>query len=169
MGPVMILGPTMDPTIAAKISLRIPHLALRVSEHAARAQIFAERLYDLGLKISYPGPPHHPGHELVKEQRSADYGFGGLLTLDLGEYKKAEALMDVLQNKYHFGYMAVSLGYFDTLRSAPAQSTSSEMTDTDLENAGISDGLVRLSLGYTGSREQHWSQLEQGLHEVGII
>jgi len=44
-----------------------------------------------------------------------DYGFGGLLTLDLGSSGTVNQLMDLLQNQYKFGFMAVSLGYFDTL------------------------------------------------------
>jgi methionine-gamma-lyase len=55
LGPLMILGPTMDPTIAAKISLRIPHLALRMAEHARRAQYLADKLQGLGVSVTYPG------------------------------------------------------------------------------------------------------------------
>lgn len=168
-GPLMILGPTMDPSVASKISLRIPHLAMRVAEHAKRAQIFAERLTELGLSVSYPGLATHPDHELLKRQRCADYGFGGILTLDLGAEALASELMDVLQNRYRFGFMAVSLGYFDTLISNPSSSTSSEMTQEDLIAAGIGDGLVRMSVGYTGSIEQRWRQLESALHDIGVI
>ncbi len=166
-GPLMMLGPTMDPTIAAKISLRIPHLALRVTEHARRAETFAERLQELGVPVSYPGLPDHPDFELMKQLRCEDYGFGGILTLDLGTEQKANNLMDVLQNKYGFGFMAVSLGYFDTLMSCPGSSTSSEMTDEDMSSAGIGEGLVRISVGYTGTVEQRWQQLESALSDIG--
>jgi len=168
-GPLMMLGPTMDPTIAAKISLRIPHLALRVTEHARRAGTFAERLQELGVPVSYPGLPDHPDFELMKQLRCEDYGFGGILTLDLGTEQKANNLMDVLQNKYGFGFMAVSLGYFDTLMSCPGSSTSSEMTDEDMSSAGIGEGLVRISVGYTGTVEQRWQQLESALSDIGAI
>ncbi len=168
-GPLMMLGPTMDPTIAAKISLRIPHLALRVTEHARRAETFAERLRELGVPVSYPGLPDHPDFELMKQLRCEDYGFGGILTLDLGTEQKANNLMDVLQNKYGFGFMAVSLGYFDTLMSCPGSSTSSEMTDVDMSSAGIGEGLVRISVGYTGTVEQRWQQLESALSDIGAI
>ena len=168
-GPLMMLGPTMDPTIAAKISLRIPHLALRVAEHARRAEMFAERLQDLGVPVSYPGLSRHPDYELLRELRCQDYGFGGILTLDLGTEEKANELMDLLQNRYGFGFMAVSLGYFDTLMSCPGSSTSSEMTDEDLSLAGIGEGLVRMSVGYTGTVEQRWRQLESALLDVDAI
>jgi methionine-gamma-lyase len=169
MGPLMILGPTMDPTIASKISLRIPHLALRMMEHANRAQVFAERLQELGVPVAYPGLPDHPDHDLMQRLRCNDYGFGGILTLDLGSEQKANDLMDVLQNEYGFGFMAVSLGYFDTLMSCPGSSTSSEMTDEDRLFAGITDGLVRMSVGYTGTVEQRWRQLEHALMDIGAI
>lgn len=168
-GPLMILGPTMDPTIASKISLRIPHLALRVAEHARRAQVFAERLQELGIAVTYPGLADHPDHKLLRDQRSDDYGFGGILTIDLGSAAKANSLMDALQNKYGFGFMAVSLGYFDTLMSSPGSSTSSEMTEEDMMSAGIEEGLIRMSVGFTGTVEQRWRQLEAALHEVEAI
>jgi methionine-gamma-lyase len=97
------------------------------------------------------------------------YGAGGVFCLDLGSLETAERFMEHMQNHWHFGFMAVSLGYFDTLMSASAVSTSSEMPDEDQRRAGISDGLVRISIGYTGSLEQRWQQFEQGLHQVGAI
>jgi methionine-gamma-lyase len=167
-GPLMVLGPTMDPTVASKISLRIPHLGLRVAEHAKRAQVFAERLSELGVSVSYPGLPNHPDFELLQKLRCADYGFGGILTLDLGSEQRANKLMDLLQNRYGFGYMAVSLGYFDTLMSSPGSSTSSEMSDEDLSVAGIGEGLIRMSVGFTGSLEQRWQQLAGALSDLNV-
>ena len=155
-GPLMILGPTMDPQVAHSISLRLPHLHIRMIEHARRAQIFAERLQQLSLDVSYPGLPGHPDHELFRRIGRSEYGFGGLLTLDVGSREVAEGLMEDLQNIEGFGFMAVSLGYFDTLMSCSASSTSSEMDDESLAAAGISPGLVRMSIGITGSVEQRW-------------
>ncbi len=77
--------------------------------------------------------------------------------------------MDSLQNEHRFGYMAVSLGYFDTLMSCPSTSTSSEMSDEDLSTAGIGSGLVRMSVGYTGTVEQRWQQLHAALSEIGAV
>ncbi len=169
LGPLMILGPTMDPTIAAKISLRIPHLALRMAAHAKRAQYLADNLQGLGVSVTYPGLASHPDHELFKKLHCAEYGFGGILTLDLGNEEKANDLMDLLQNKYRFGFMAVSLGYFDTLMSNPGSSTSSEMSDEDMAIADIGAGLIRMSVGFTGSLEQRWQQLKSGLTDIGVI
>ena len=168
-GPLMILGPTMDPQVAHSISLRLPHLPLRMIEHARRAQTFAERLRDLGVPVGYPGLAEHPDHDLLNRIGRAEYGHGGLLTIDAGTQARAERLMEDLQNTEGFGWMAVSLGYFDTLMSCSASSTSSEMTEDALTAAGIAPGLVRMSVGFTGSVEQRWSQLESSLRRVGLV
>jgi methionine-gamma-lyase len=168
-GPLMILGPTMDPQVAHSISLRLPHLPLRMIEHARRAQTFAERLRDLGVTVGYPGLAEHPDHDLLNRIGRSEYGHGGLLTIDAGSRDRAERLMEDLQNTEGFGWMAVSLGYFDTLMSCSASSTSSEMTDDALAAAGISPGLVRMSVGFTGSVEQRWAQLESSLRRVGLV
>ena len=169
VGPLMILGPTMDPQVAHAISLRVPHLPIRMSEHARRAQLFAERLHEAGLSVGYPGLPSHPGYDLFQRIGRPEYGSGGLLTLDTGSRACAEALMDDLQNQEGFGFMAVSLGYFDTLMSCSASSTSSELSDEALRSAGIAPGLVRMSIGFTGSAEQRWAQLERALRRNGLL
>lgn len=159
-GPLMLLGPAMDPRVASDLSLRLPHLGLRIAEHSRRALAFAHRLQALGAQVSYPGLPGHPQHELLKRLVNPGYGFGGLLTINVGSLAVANALMERLQNHEKFGFMAVSLGYHDTLMSASAASTSSELSDTELAGAGIQAGLVRMSVGLTGALEQRLAQLE---------
>ncbi|HET9235457.1 MAG TPA: aminotransferase class V-fold PLP-dependent enzyme, partial [Candidatus Eisenbacteria bacterium] len=56
-GGLMLLGPTMDPFVAAKLALRLPHLGIRMVEHGRRAQVFSQRLMERGLKVIYPGLP----------------------------------------------------------------------------------------------------------------
>ena len=168
-GALMLLGPTMDAKTAFTISLRLPHLGLRVAEHSRRAQIFAERLRDAGVPVIYPGLPDHPDHEVLKRIANPEYGFGGLFCIDAGDLERANRLMELLQNKDRFGYMAVSLGYFDTLMSCSASSTSSEMPEEDQRKAGILPGLMRVSVGYTGTLEQRWRQLWEGLKAVGMV
>jgi len=165
-GTLMIFGPTMDPQVAFNISLRLPHLPIRMIEHSHRTQIFAERLHAMGMTVTYPGLANHPDHALFSELHSPDYGYGGILTLDMGTAERANELLDLLQNEYSFGYVAVSLGYFDTLMSCSGSSTSSEMTDEDKTAAHISPGLVRMSIGYTGTTEQRWQQLTEALERV---
>ena len=168
-GPLMLLGPTMDPTIAAGISLRIPHLPLRMKAHSERALAITSRLQELGLKVCYPGLPDHPDHKLFEELHCDEYGYGGVFTLDVGDEETANALMSCLQNEQRFGYLAVSLGYFDTLMSCSGSSTSSEMSEEDKESAGISPGLLRISIGYTGTLEQRWTQLLSALRHTGLV
>lgn len=169
MGPLMLLGPTMDPNVAASISLRVPHLPLRMTAHSERALAITSRLQELGLDVCYPGLPDHPDHELFKDLHCAEYGYGGVFTLDVGDDETANALMSCLQNEQRFGYLAVSLGYFDTLMSCSGSSTSSELGDDEKASAGISPGLLRISIGYTGTLEQRWTQLLTALKSTGIV
>ncbi|MBN7797150.1 aminotransferase class I/II-fold pyridoxal phosphate-dependent enzyme [Parahaliea mediterranea] len=167
-GPLMILGPTMDPRVAAAISLRLPHLALRMAAHGERCLLLAQRAQALGVAVTYPGLESHPDHTLARALKHPELGFGGLLTIDAGSAERAAALVETLQNDEDFGYIAVSLGYFDTLMSCSASSTSSEMPDDALAAAAIGPGLVRLAIGYTGSAEQRWRQLENALRRCGL-
>jgi methionine-gamma-lyase len=168
-GALMLLGPTLDSRLAFELALRLPHLGLRIAEHSHRAQVFAERLNALGLHVLYPGLPEHPQHELLAAISNPGFGCGGILSLDVGSAETATALLEDLQNEERFGYIAVSLGYFDTLLSQSAQTTSSELDDGARSRTGLSSGLIRLSVGYTGSLEQRWEQLERSLRRVGIV
>lgn len=167
-GTLMLLGPTMDPQVAFDISLRLPHLGLRVAEHGRRALAFAQRLAEMRLPVNYPGLASHPDHALLGSLSNEGFGMGGLLTLDLGTRDKAFEFMRILQNEERFGLMAVSLGYSETLMSCSASSTSSELPEQELVKAGISPGLVRLSVGYTGTLEQRWEQLLAALRRLKI-
>ncbi|WJX38846.1 methionine gamma-lyase [Trifolium repens] len=162
-GALMLMGPTMNPKVAFELSERIPHLGLRMKEHCHRALIFATRLKKLGLRVIYPGLEDHPQHELLKTIGNKDYGYGGLLCLDMGTVEKANKFMSYLQNYTQFGFMAVSLGYYETLMSCSGSSTSSEMNEEEQKLAGITPGLVRMSIGYIGTLEQKWSQLEKAV------
>jgi len=166
-GSLMLLGPTMDPRAAFEISLRLPHLGLRMAEHGRRALVFAQRLVDRGWPVCYPGLKSHPDHLVLKSILNDGYGLGGVLTIDLETQQRAERLMEMLQNEQRFGYMAVSLGYFDTLMSCSSATTSSELNEREQQEAKISPGLVRMSMGITGSLEQRWSQLEAALKTLG--
>jgi methionine-gamma-lyase len=168
-GSLMLLGPTMDPQVAFDISLRLPHLGLRMVEHSRRAQAIATRLDALGLPVTYPGLATHPDHALLAGLANPDFGHGGILALDLGTRERAFEFMGLLQNEHQFGLMAVSLGFSETLMSCSASSTSSEMPEDELAKAGIMPGLVRLSIGYTGTLEQRWSQLRSVLEQMGLV
>ncbi len=168
-GALMLLGPTMDPKVAHELTLRLPHLGLRMREHGRRALEYSRRLNELGLKICYPGLPAHPQHELMNSMMHPDFGYGGLFTIDAGTVDRANRFMEVLQNQHSFGFMAVSLGYFETLMSCSGSSTSSELTEEEQAAAGICPGLVRISIGLTGSLEQRWRQLEDAARQAELL
>lgn len=165
-GSLMLLGPTMNPKVAFELAERLPHLGLRMKEHCKRALEYASRMTKLGLKVIYPGLENHPDHALIKSMANKDYGYGGVLCLDMETEERANRLMNVLQNFTQFGFMAVSLGYYETLMSCSGSSTSSELNNEEKELAGISPGLVRMSIGYNGTLEQKWSQLEKALSQM---
>jgi methionine-gamma-lyase len=169
-GSLMLLGPTMDPRAAFEVSMRLPHLGIRMQEHSRRAMTFAMRMHEMGLDVRYPGLESHPQHRLMTSMlNDEDFGYGGVLGLQIEDAEVANRLMDVLQNKERFGWIAVSLGYFDTLMSMSAASTSSELSVEDQRKAGISPGYLRMSIGYSGSIEQRWLQLEHALRKVGLL
>ncbi|CAN1779280.1 Methionine gamma-lyase [Linum perenne] len=155
-GALLLLGPTMNPKVAFELAERIPHLGLRMKEHSNRTMV-------------YPGLPDHPQHNLLKSMANKDYGFGGMLSLDMGTEDRANRLMNQLQNITRFGLMAVSLGYYETLMSCSSSSTSSELNEDELEIAGISSGLIRMSIGYVGTLEQKWEQFENAILKLDGI
>lgn len=168
-GRVMLLGPTLDPRVAFDIIQRLPHLAIRMREHSRRALAIATRLEELGAPVSYPGLASHPQHTLMTKLINRGYGYGGMLTLDCGDREGAEKLMSVLQNTERFGLIAVSLGYFDTLMSCSGSSTASEIAHQNQVKMGLSPGLVRLAIGYTGSLRSRIRQIVNAVRNVGLV
>ena len=165
-GALMLLGPTMDPRVAFELSTRLPHLGVRVAEHSRRALAMAELLERAGLAVHYPGLASHPHHERLRALMNPGFGWGGLIAVDLKTLERANRFMEHLQLNEKFGFIAVSLGFTDTLMSASASSTSSEMSEEDLAHAGISPGLVRISVGITGALEQRLAQLENAVRAI---
>ncbi|KAI3693723.1 hypothetical protein L1987_76675 [Smallanthus sonchifolius] len=126
----------------------------------------------MGLKVIYPGLEDHLDHHLLKSISNKEYGFGGMLCLDMETEARANKLMDLLQNQTQFGLMAVSLGYYETLMSCSGSSTSSELNHEERALAGISPGLVRMSIGYSGTPGQRWGQFEKALlslQDLGLL
>jgi methionine-gamma-lyase len=169
IGRVMLLGPTIDPRAAFDILQRLPHLAIRVRAHSERAQALAEHLYSLGAPVVYPGLPSHPQYDRITELMNPGYGYGGIFNLDCGSADRAERLLDFLQNEGRFGLIAVSLGYYDTLMSCSGSSTSSEIPPEDRATMGLSPGLIRISVGFTGQLEDQILALEAGVKKIGLV
>jgi len=167
-GACMLLGSTMDSFRSASILKNLRTLHLRMKQHSLNAMYLAERFEKAGIKTVYPGLASHPSHELYKQMYNADYGFGGMLTIDAGSLEKANALMELMQNR-NLGYLAVSLGFYKTLFSAPGTSTSSEIPAEEQVQMGLSDGLIRFSIGLDNDIERTYELMMACVNEIGIL
>lgn len=167
-GANMLLGPTMDSMRAASILKNLRTLHIRIKQHSHNAMYLAKKFQEEGLRTVYPGLKSHPGHETFKKMMNEDYGFGGLLTLDVGNLKKANELMELMQKK-NLGYLAVSLGFYKTLFSAPGSSTSSEIPEEEQKEMGLSDGLIRFSIGLDNDIERTFQTMKECMLEVGVL
>lgn len=167
-GASMLLGPTMDSLRSASILKNLRTLHIRMKQHSYNAQYLAEKFENDGLKIVYPGLKSHPSHNLYSNMINSEYGFGGLLTLDVGSLDKANELMELMQNR-NLGYLAVSLGFYKTLFSAPGSSTSSEIPVEEQREMGLTDGLIRMSIGLDNDIERTYQMMKACMIELGIV
>lgn len=117
-GPCMLLGPVLDSIRAANILKNLHSLHIRMAHHSKNAHYLAQRFQEVGLDVHYPGLAHHPQHSLMMQMMNRGFGFGGMLAVDVGDKLTADRFMMRLQEE-KVGYLAVSLGYFKTLFSAP--------------------------------------------------
>ncbi|MBS9463013.1 aminotransferase class I/II-fold pyridoxal phosphate-dependent enzyme [Flagellimonas sp. 389] len=167
-GAGMLLGSTLDSIRAASILKNMRTLHVRIKKHSENAQYLANAFEKDGLKVVYPGLKSHPGHETMKTQMNSEYGFGGLMTLDVGSLDKANALMESMQ-KEKLGYLAVSLGFYKTLFSAPGTSTSSEIPIEEQEELGLSQGLIRFSIGLDNDIHKTYLSMRSCMEKLGIL
>ncbi|ETN95824.1 aminotransferase class I/II-fold pyridoxal phosphate-dependent enzyme [Zhouia amylolytica] len=167
-GAGMLLGSTMDSYRAASILKNMRTLHIRVKKHSENAHYLAERFEQDGLKVSYPGLSSHPGHTLMEKQVNKEYGYGGMVTIDVGSLEKANDLMELMQDR-NLGYLAVSLGFYKTLFSAPGTSTSSEIPEEEQVEMGLTDGLIRFSIGLDNDIERTYSLMKQCMIELNIL
>lgn len=166
-GATMLLGPVLDSARAASILKNIHSLHIRMKQHSKNAMFVAENLQEIGVKVFYPGLSDNPSHDLMKELMNPQFGFGGMLAIDAGTSEKANTLMAAMQES-KVGYLAVSLGYFKTLFSAPGHSTSSEIPHEERDAMGLSDGLVRMSVGLDNDIELSFSRIKACLEKAGL-
>ncbi|MFP7657419.1 MULTISPECIES: aminotransferase class I/II-fold pyridoxal phosphate-dependent enzyme [Chryseobacterium] len=167
-GACMLLGPTMDSFRSASILKNLRTLHIRMKQHSYNAQYLAEKFEQDGLKVSYPGLPSHKNHELMKSMMHEEYGFGGLMTLDAGTTEKANELMELMQQE-NLGYLAVSLGFYKTLFSCSGSSTSSEIPEEERIAMGISDGLIRFSIGLDHDIERTYQKMKECMVKTGVL
>ncbi len=158
-GTAMLLGPVLDPLRSSSILKNLHTLHLRMKQHSKNALFLAEEFEALGLKIKYPGLKSHPQYELHTRMMNPEFGYGGILSIDFGTEKNANQIMFKLQ-RANVGYLAVSLGYFRTLFSCSGHSTSSEVPVEVQHEMGLSDGLVRISVGLDNDIEEVFERIK---------
>lgn len=144
------LGPCISPFNAWLLMRGIKTLAVRMRKHCENAEHVAEYLnfHPLIKSVSYPGLSHHPGHELAKSQM--DGGFGGMIAFEInGTREDGKRVMDTVE----LCTLAVSLGDCDSLICHPASTTHAVYSSDELKAAGISETMIRLSVGIEDPRD----------------
>ena len=167
-GASMLLGSTMDSLRASSVLKNLRTLHIRMKQHSFNAGYLATKFEADGVKTVYPGLESHPSHTLFTSMMNSEYGYGGMLTIDAGSLEKANLLMEAMQHK-NVGYLAVSLGFYKTLFSAPGSSTSSEIPEEEQEEMGLSDGLIRFSIGLDNNIERTYQIMKECMLEVGVF
>ena len=167
-GASMLLGPVMDSLRSASVLKNMRTLHIRMKKHSENAMYLAQKFEADGIKIMYPGLESHPQHELYKSMYNEEYGFGGMLAFDVGSLKLADDLMELMQ-KRNLGYLAVSLGFYKTLFNAPGTGTSSEIPLDEQEKMGLSDGLIRFSIGLDNNIERTYQEMKKCMLELGVL
>ncbi len=167
-GASMLLGPTMDSLRAASILKNLRTLHIRMKQHSHNAMYLAQKFEKDGLKVVYPGLESHSSHKLYASMINPEYGFGGMMTIDVGSLDKANELMELMQEK-NLGYLAVSLGFYKTLFSAPGTSTSSEIPLEEQQEMGLTDGLIRFSIGLDNDIERTYQMMKHCMMELNIL
>ena len=136
------VGAILAPLDAFLVLRGIKTLPLRMERHDRSARRIARWLEDHGKvgKVHYPGLASHPQHRLARRQMS---GFGGMISFDVGTRGRAKKVLD----RVRLCALAESLGGVETLISHPASMTHGSVPKTERERIGVTEGLVRISVG----------------------
>ncbi len=152
------LGSVLAPATAALLSRSLRTLPLRIARHNDNALALAEALqhHPAIRRVLYPGLPSHPQHELARQQMQ---GFGGMLGLEIrGDRQTATAVADRLE----LFALAPSLGGAESLVTQPCTTSHANLSANERRERGISDSLLRLSVGLEDSADL-LHDLEQAL------
>jgi cystathionine beta-lyase/cystathionine gamma-synthase len=135
-------GAILSPFDSWLVLRGIKTLPVRMEAHNTNGMIVAKYLVEHRQvkKVYYPGLPSHPGHELAKKQMS---GFGAMIAFDLGSLDAASRFLSGVK----LCSLAESLGGVETLISHPATMTHASVPPEHRSKLGITDGLVRISVG----------------------
>ena len=154
-------GAVLGPQDAYYIIRGMKTFEIRMERHCKNAKKVVEFLnkHSKIERVYYPGLETHPGHEIAKKQMK---DFGAMISFELkGGFEAGKTLLNSLK----LCSLAVSLGDTETLIQHPASMTHSPYTKEEREAAGITDGLVRLSVGLENV-EDIIADLEQGLEKI---
>jgi methionine-gamma-lyase len=136
------LGAVLDPQVAYDLLRGLKTLAVRVERQCASALAVARWLAEERAvqRVHYPGLPSHPDHELARRQMN---GFGGMVTFSVGTRERAFRFWDRLR----LIARAASLGGVETLTSLPILFSHTGYSESELQRAGVDEGMVRMSVG----------------------
>jgi len=153
-------GSGLAPMDCFLISRGIKTLAVRMLQHNANGLVVARHLdtHPKVQKVLYPGLASHPQHEIARRQQK---GPGGMLSFDLGSLEAARRFL----NHVKLCALAESLGGVESLISLPALMTHASMPPEVRARVGITEGLVRLSVGIEDA-DDIIADLDQALHHV---
>ena len=156
------VGATPDPFACFLVLRGTKTLPVRMDRHCENASILAERLADHPHvdRVYYPGLENHPGHDLAASQMD---GFGGMVSVELDA--TLEETSEFVSSTAVFA-LAESLGGVESLIEQPATMTHASIPPAERRAAGLTDGLVRLSVG-TEHVEDLWEDLESAL-EIAV-
>ena len=160
-GALRNFGAVISPFNTWLTLLGIPTLPLRFARHCENAMHIATFLetHPAVVWVRYPGLPSHPQHDLAKRQMN---GFGGMITIELKEGRPAG---EKFVNQLEICSLAVSLGDVRTLVCHPASTTHSHVPIEVRQKTGITDGLVRFSIGLEDV-EDTIADIEQALDSL---
>jgi cystathionine gamma-lyase len=156
-------GATLSSFESFLVSRGLKTLSLRMQEHSRIAQLLAEFLRDdpRVRRVLYPGLPEHPGHAIAARQMHG--GFGGMLSFEInGDFAQAKRVVESTR----VFQLAVSLGAVESLIEQPAAMSHASYDATDRAAHGISDGLIRLSVGLEDFEDLR-DDLDQALSAKG--
>lgn len=154
-------GPSLSPFNAHLLSKSVETLGLRMVKHSSNALLLAQNLekHKNIKRVYYPGLPSHPDHHVFKKQM--DLG-GALIAFEIvGAKKEAMALI----NSLSLFRITANLGDSRSIITHPASTTHSKLTSQELDAAGISGGLMRVSVGLEHP-DDLWNDLKQGLDSL---
>lgn len=135
-------GGMLDSHACYMVERGMKTLALRIKQHNENAARLAQFLqaHPAVERVHYPGLPSHPDHAIAAAQMR---GFGGMLSFELRQHSQVDSVL----RKFQIAFPALSLGGVETLVCVPSRTSHRGMSLAERRQAGISEGLVRVSVG----------------------